>query len=154
MGGTPVTSGGGEIHPAFASLNYVAELKEMVAADPSLFRSEGNLHRRAAEVVVAALLATKSTVGSPQTPRVLEPEAQGGSAQVPPQRDRQPQRFNLGTSLQEQDQIKAMLDDNMDRFAFSLEDINPGDFTGESMKINLNSDQTIFRPPHKLGQVE
>ena len=50
--------GGGTIHPAFASLNYVAELKEMVAADPSLFRSEGNLHRRAAEVVVAALLAT------------------------------------------------------------------------------------------------
>ena len=29
MGGTPVTSGGGEkIHPAFASLNYVAELEK------------------------------------------------------------------------------------------------------------------------------
>ena len=48
----------------------------------------------------------------------------------------------------------AMLDDNMDRFAFSLEDINPQDFTGEPMRINLNSDQAIFRPPHKLGQVE
>ena len=44
-----------------------------------------------------------------------------------------------------------MLDNNMDRFAFSLEDINPHDFTGEPMAINLNSDQAIFRPPHKLG---
>ena len=33
-----------------------------------------------------------------------------------------------------------MLDDNMDRFAFALEDISPGDFTGEPMQINLNSD--------------
>ena len=47
-----------------------------------------------------------------------------------------------------------MLDDNEDRFAFSLEYINPRDFTGEPMRINLNSDQAIFRPPHKLGQVE
>ena len=44
--------------------------------------------------------------------------------------------------MQEQDQIKvpAMLDDNEDRFAFSLEDINPQDFTGEPMRINLNLD--------------
>ena len=48
----------------------------------------------------------------------------------------------------------AMLDDNEDRFAFSVEDINPRDFTEEPMRINLNSDETIFRPPHKLGQVE
>ena len=67
--------------------------------------------------------------------------------QCPPQRDKQPRRFNLGTCLQEQEQIKvlAMLDDNMDRFAFSLGDINPQDFTGEPMRINLNSDQAIFR---------
>ena len=42
----------------------------------------------------------------------------------------------------------------MDRFAFSLEDISPHDFTGEPMVINLNSDQAVFWPPHKLGQVE
>ena len=73
----------------------------------------------------------------------------------PPQRDKPP-KFNLGSSLQEKDQIKvlAMLEDNMDRFAFALEDINPQDFQGEPMQINLNSDQAIFRPPHKLGQVE
>ena len=73
---------------------------------------------------------------------VLTPEAEGGSAQCPPQRDKQPRRFNLGNSLQEQDQIKVltMLDDNMDRFAFSLEDINPQDFTRVPMSINLNSD--------------
>ena len=119
----------------------------MVAADPSLFQTEGGLQRKAAKVVVAALLASESKVGSPQNPWVLEPEAEGGGAQCPPQRDKQPRRFNLGTSLQEQEQIKvlAMLDDNMDRFAFSLEDIHPQDFTGEPMRINLNSDQAV--PP-------
>ena len=30
-----------------------------------------------------------------------------------------------------------MLDDNVDRFAFSLGDIKPDDFTGEPMQINL-----------------
>ena len=120
----------------------MADLKEMVAADPSLFQTEGGLQRKAAEVVVAALLATEQKDGSPQNPRVLEPKAEGGSAPYPPQRDKQPRRFNLGTCVQEKDQIKvvAMLDDNEDRFAFSLEDINPQDFTGEPMRINLNSD--------------
>ena len=27
-------------------------------------------------------------------------------------------------------------------------------FTGEPLRIDLNSDKPIFRPPHKLGQVE
>ena len=47
-----------------------------------------------------------------------------------------------------------MLDDNVDKFAFPLEDIKPDDFRGEPMQINLNSDQAIFRTPHKLGEVE
>ena len=47
-----------------------------------------------------------------------------------------------------------MLEENEDRFAFSPEDIKPQDFTGEAIEINLNSDKAIFRPPHKLGQVE
>ena len=119
----------------------MAELKEMVAADPSLFQTEGGLHRKATEVVVAALLATEQKFGSPQNPRVVEPEAEGGSAQYPPQRDKQPRRFNLGAGMQEQDQIKvlAMLDDNVDRFALSLEDIHPQDFTGEPMRINVRT---------------
>ena len=37
-------------------------------------------------------------------PRVLEPKAEGGSAPGPPQRDKQPRRFNLGTNLQERDE--------------------------------------------------
>ena len=45
-----------------------------------------------------------------------------------------------------------MLDNNSDRFAFSMEDLEP--FTGEPLQIHLNSDKPIFRPPHKLGQVE
>ena len=45
-----------------------------------------------------------------------------------------------------------MLESNNDRFAFALEDIEP--FTGEPLQIHLNSEQPIFCPPHKLGQVE
>ena len=64
------------------------------------------------------------------------------------------QKFNLGRCLQEQEQIRVltMLEDNVDRFAFSMEDIEP--FKGEPMQLELNSDKPIFRPPHKLGQVE
>ena len=60
----------------------------------------------------------------------------------------------MGVSLQEQDQIKVltMLEAYRDRFAFSVDDIEP--FTGEPLEINLNSDKPIFRPPHKLGHVE
>ena len=47
-----------------------------------------------------------------------------------------------------------MLEDNSDRFAFSMEDIKPAGFKGEAMRIDLNTDKPIFRPPHKLGQVE
>ena len=47
-----------------------------------------------------------------------------------------------------------MLGDNSDRFAFSMEDIHPASFTRESMRIDLNSDKPIFRPPHKPSQVE
>ena len=94
----------------------MAELKEMVAADPSLFQTEGGLQHKAAEVVVAALLASEAKVGSPQNPRVLEPEAEGGSAQYPPQRDKQPRRFNLGTSMWEIQQHNCILmKDQLDR---------------------------------------
>ena len=64
------------------------------------------------------------------------------------------QKFNLGSCLQEQEQIRVltMLEDNVDHFAFSMEDIEP--FKGEPMQLELNSDKPIFRPPHKLGQVE
>ena len=41
---------------------------------------------------------------------------------------------------------------NFDPFAFSLEDIEP--FTGKPMRIDLNKDKPICRPPHKLGQVK
>ena len=121
-----------------------------------MFQTPGGLQRNAAQVVVAALLASEEKVGSPQNPRVLESEAEGGRVRGTPQRDKQPIRFNIGSSLHERDQARvlAMLDDNVDRFAFSLEDIKPDDFKGEPMQINLNSNQAIFRPPHKLGQVE
>ena len=127
----------------------------MVTSDPSLFLSPAALQQKAAQIVVAALLASVPKGMSPHNPQVVPPEGEGGSPRGPPQRDK-PTRFNLGCSLQEQDQIKVldMLDNNMDRFAFTLEDINPKDFTGEPMKIVLNSEQSIYRPPHKLGQVE
>ena len=111
------------MHPAYAAINYVAEIREMVAAEPSMFRSPGGLQRKAAEAVVAALLASEEKFWSPQNPRVLEPEAEGGRVRGPPQRDKQPTRFNIRSSLQKRDQARvlAMLDDNVDRFAFSLD---------------------------------
>ena len=50
--------------------------------------------------------------------------------------------------------VLAMLNSNSDRFAFSMEDLEPAKFTGEPMQLDLKSDKPIFRPPHKLGQVE
>ena len=127
----------------------------MVLAEPSLFSRPSHLPRQAAHGVVQALLASESTPGSPQNPRVLAAEGEGGSAAGPPQRDKKGgPKFQIGACLQEQDQLRvlAMLDTNADRFAFSLEDIEP--FTGEPLRVDLNSDKPIFRPPHKLGQEE
>ena len=105
--------------------------------------------------VVNALLATEDPGGYTQNPRVLALEGEGGCAPGPPQRDKSATpKFQIGASLQDQDQLKvlAMLDTNLDRLAFSLKDIEA--FTGEPLQIHLNSSQPIFRPPHKLGQVE
>ena len=105
--------------------------------------------------MVAALLATEDSGRSVHNPTVLRAEGEGGSAPSPPQRDKlKEKKFNVGVSLQEQDQIRVltMLEANRDRFAFSFDDIEP--FTGEPLQITLNSDKPIFRPPHKLGQVE
>ena len=102
-----------------------------------------------------ALLASEGSPRSTQNPRVLPAEGEGGSAPGPPQRDKGGGgKFQIGACLQEQDQLRvlAMLDNNSDRFAFSLEDIEP--FTREPLRIHLNSDKPIFRPPHKLGRVE
>ena len=87
----------------------------------------------------------------------MPPKAEGGRFRGPPQRDKQEKnKFNLGASLQEQDQLRvlAMLNANNDRFAFSMEDLEPAKFSGEPMRLELTSDKPIFRPPHKLGQVE
>ena len=47
------------MYPAYAAINYVVELREMVAAEPSMFQTLGGLKRKAAQVVVAALLASE-----------------------------------------------------------------------------------------------
>ena len=111
-----LSSGGGEkIHPAFASLNYVPKFKEMVAAGPHLFPSSSPIHREAAGSVVAALLAAKTNSGANQNPRVLGAEGEGGETPGPPQRDKaREQKFNLGVSLQEREQLQvlAMLEEN------------------------------------------
>ena len=44
-----------------------------------------------------------------------------------------------------------MLNANSDRFAFSMENLEPVKFSGESMRLELTFDKPIFRPPHKLG---
>ena len=81
-------------------------MREMVTADASLFRSHFGLPRHAAMGVIQALLATEDQGGSTQNPRVLAPEGEGGSAPGPPQRDKSPTpKFQIGASLQEQDQL-------------------------------------------------
>ena len=111
----------------------------MVITNPSLFQSPRGLQQKHAQVVVAALMASDQKAACAENPRVLAPEAEGGTGPVPPQRDKQPFKYNLGNNLSAADQIKimAILDKNKDRFAFSLEDIEP--FTGEPMRIDLNS---------------
>ena len=87
----------------------------------------------------------------------MPPKAEGGRILGPPQRDKlEKSKFNLGAGLQEQDQLRvlAMLNANGDRFAFSMEDLEPAKFSGEPMCLDLTSNKPIFRPPHKLGQVE
>lgn len=62
-------------------------------------------------------------------------------------------KFKLGANLWEQDKFRVlvMAEQNFDRFAVSLEDTEPN--TSEQMCTDLNSDNPIFRPLHKLGQV-
>ena len=146
--------GGGQLQQAVAGKEHNTQFRKMVIAEPTLLQSPGGLQKKAAQIVVAALLASEQKVTCLENPRVLGAHGLGGATPGPPQRDKQPVKYNLGSSLQEKDQVRvlAMLEENGDRFAFSLEDIDP--FKGEPMKINLNSDKSIFRPPHKLGQVE
>ena len=83
--GCPSSSqGGGAVHPAFATLNYVAELEEMVVADASLFRSRQNFHQHAAHGVVVAMMASDEKAACAENPRVLGPEGEGGNGPVPP----------------------------------------------------------------------
>ena len=120
----------------------------MVAAPTSCFLSTSAVQKGAAGKIITALLALEE-----QTE--IQPEAEGERVKSPPQRDKQ-NKFNLGASLQEQDQLRvlAMLNANSDRFAFSMEDLEPAKYRGEPMHLELTSDKPIFRPPHKLGQVE
>ena len=63
-------------------------MKEMVAADSSLFSKPSRSLRQAAQGVAQALLASEVTSGSTQNPGVLAVEGEGGSAPRPPQRDK------------------------------------------------------------------
>ena len=103
---------------------------------PSLFLSTNITARAAAGNVVSALL----TSDAPSSSTPLPPESEGGRARNPPQRDKGDKpKFNIGASLQEQDQLRvlAMLNSNSDCFAFSMEDLEPAKFTGEPVRIAL-----------------
>ena len=136
----------------YTSLHYLNHLQSMVSAPPSCFPSTSTIQRAAAGRVISALLASDTSPTNAANP----PEAEGGRVRSPPQRDKQEKKFNLGASLQEQNQLKvlAMLNANSDRFAFPMEDLELAKFSGEPMRLELTSDKPIFRPPHKLGQVE
>ena len=48
--------------------------------------------------------------------------------------------------------VLRVLEENNDRFAYSLEDLEH--YTGPPMESILNDSKDIFRPPHKLGEKE
>ena len=76
-----LSSGGGEkIHSAFATLNYIPTLKEMVSADPLLFPSSSSLQRETVGCVVATLLAAEDSGDTPD-PTILGAEGEGGTRQ-------------------------------------------------------------------------
>ena len=80
----------------------------MVSADPILFPSSSSLQRETAGCVVAALLAAEDSGNQPDS-TVLGAEGEGGNAPSPPQRNKKEKnKFNLGASLQEQDQLKVL----------------------------------------------
>ena len=123
---------------------------EMIRGEDELFDPGIFQPREMARGVIGQLMATKDAEYEPTEDAA---EGEGGIPRDPPQRDKE-KKFNLGPSLQEAEQLQMlrMLEENEDRFAYCLEDIEP--FKGEPMEIPLNSDRAIFRPPHKLGQVE
>ena len=45
-----------------------------------------------------------------------------------------------------------MLEDNNDRLAYKIEELER--YTGPPMEIKINTKDDIFRPPHKLGEKE
>ena len=85
-------------------MNYHKDNREMVITHPSLFHSPRGLHRKEAQVVVAALMALDHKAACAESPRVLAPDAGGGEISVPPQRDKQPFKYNLGSKLSAEDQ--------------------------------------------------
>ena len=63
-------------------------------------------------------------------------------------------KYKVGGQLKERDQFRVLefLSEEADRFAFSLEEL--GQYTGEAMTVELNTTKPIFRPQHKLSQIE
>ena len=76
------------------------------------------------------------------------PEAEGGIVRSPPWRDKQ-HKFNLGASLQEQDQLRvlAMLNANSDRPAFQYHRPSPQPIAeeGGNMAVGGKADGGIPR---------
>ena len=103
----------------------------MVTTPTSCFLATSTVQKGAAGKIISALLASEMQTN-------MQPEAEGGRVRSPPQRDKQ-NKFNLGASLQEQDQLRviAMLNANSDRFAFGMEDLDLAEYSGEPMRLEL-----------------
>ena len=136
--------GGATLHSAYAQLHYNFETKEMLLASDQHIFHHHTIDRDRAREAVAALLATEDTTKAARAPEPspLPPVTEGGSERGPPQRDKvqdKAQKFNLGACLQQEEELRvlSMLEENSDRFAFSMEDIEPASFKGEAMRIDL-----------------
>ena len=63
-------------------------------------------------------------------------------------------KWKVGGGLTERDQLDVLrvLSENNDRFAYQIDALER--YTGPPMEIHLNTDNDIFRPPHKLEEKE
>ena len=129
--------------------HYNKELKQMLQGEQDTFHRNMSIQTRAKETV-QAILAGEGSNSKKKSAAEQEEGSKVDHSQLP----KNSTKFNIGESLHdgEQRRILQMLDDNKERFAYCMEDIEP--FKGEPMEINLNTEKPIFRPPHKLRQVE
>lgn len=103
--------------------------------------------------VPSARAKMTSSTENPSNQKIVETlKSDGGRERSKPEFSKP--KYKVGGQLKERDQFRVLefLSEEADRFAFSLEEL--GQYTGEAMTVELNTTKPIFRPQHKLSQIE